>query len=281
MSKNCLNIIMNKITVFIFLFFVFFQYSCKKNNPIIDKDIQSITDNTIADNTLQNIFITVNNYAQNYLNKNGSKNDTSPIVTICPQYPIDSFPKTMIIDYGSGVNCNDGKVRKGKIVTTVYNFWQLSNEDSMEVELVNFILDSIKVNSSFVFKYSGNSNNTPKYNLNIPNCKFEFNNGENFQINTNKTINWISGFETINDFSDDVYLIDGKSNGINRKQIGFEANITETLKYVSQCYGGTLTQGKLEITPRDATKRIIDFGNGTCDRIANVTINGVSFDVNF
>lgn len=271
---------MNKIAVFVFLIVVFFQYSCKKSNPETDKDIQSIIDNTLSDNTLQDVFITLNTYSNYYLTNNSSKIDTVPIVTISPKYPLDSFPKTMQIDYRDGVNCIDGKFRKGKIIATVYNFWNLTENDSMNVELVDLTIDSIKINSNMIIKFTGDTSNI-KYNFKISNCLFSFNNGEHFQINSNKTISYISGFKTANDFSDDIFLIDGKSNGINRKQIGFEANIKNPIKYVTECYGGTITQGKLEIISQGATKRIIDFGNGSCDKIANVTINGVSFDINF
>ncbi|NCO54282.1 MAG: hypothetical protein COS14_07395 [Bacteroidetes bacterium CG02_land_8_20_14_3_00_31_25] len=269
---------MNKIAVFVLLSIVFFQYSCKKSNPEPDKDIQSIVDNTLADNVLQDVFITLNNYANNYLTNNSSKIDTVPIVTISPQYPLDSFPKTMQIDYRDGINCSDGKLRKGKIIATVYSFWNLSENDSMSVELVDFTIDSINVNSNIVIKFIGDTTNM-KYDFKTSNCIFSFNNGENFQIHSNKTINYISGFKTTNDLSDDIFLIDGESNGINRKQIGFEANIISSIKYVSQCYGGTITQGKLEIIPQDATKRVVDFGEGNCDKIVNITINGISFEI--
>lgn len=272
---------MNKFIVFCVLINVFFQYSCKKNNPVSDNDIQSIEDNIIADNLLQNVFINVNNYALNYLKNNNSKIDTSPIVTIYPQYPIDSFPKTMIINYGNGTNCSDGKIRKGKIIATVYDYWQHSIQDSMLVELVNFTIDSVKINSSIVIKNTENSDLIQKFNLNISNCKFDFENGKTFQINSEKIINWNSGFNTTNDFSDDDFLIDGKTNGINCNQVGFEAKIISMLNYSSQCYGGTITQGIIEITPQDATKRLVDFGSGTCDKIVNVTINGKSFNIEF
>lgn len=272
---------MKKIIVFYILLNIFFQYSCKKNNPVSDKDIQSIEDNIVADNLLQDVFVNVNSYAVNYLKSNIAKIDTSLIVTIYPRYPIDSFPKTMIINYSNGINCSDGKIRKGKIIATVYNYWQHSIEDSMQVELVNFIVDSVKINGSLVIKNTENSDSTQKFSLNISNCKFDFENGKFFQINSSKTINWISGFNTITDFLDDNFLIDGKSNGINRNQVGFEAKIISSLKYSSQCYSGKITQGIIEITPQDATKRIVDFGSGVCDNIANITINGTSFSIEF
>ena len=41
------------------------------------------------------------------------------IVTITPQFPTDSFPKTMIINYGNGITCSDGYFRKGKIIRII------------------------------------------------------------------------------------------------------------------------------------------------------------------
>ena len=190
----------------------------------------------------------------------------------------------MIIDYGNGVYCTDGKTRKGKIIAVLNKRWiidSITNGLTAEVTTEKYIIDNDQLAGSFIITFNGNSDNQPSFTVNTSNAKLTFENGENTQWIANKTTKWISGFENINDINDDVFLITGNNTGINRKGLGYEADIISPLRYEVGCLGGTVTQGKLEIIPQDISKRTLNFGDGDCDKIAKVTINGVTVDISF
>jgi hypothetical protein len=73
--------------------------------------------------------------------------------------------------------------------------------------------------------------------------------------------------------SDDAYDITGSANGINRKGNAFTATITTALHVQAGC--PYIESGVVEHTVNNKTYTL-DFGNGTCDNQATITVNGVS-----
>lgn len=273
---------MKKIAIFLFFFSLVLQFSCKKDLPVVDSDTQSVIDNISADCAVQSIFSIVNNYADSYISEKGNNIDSNVIVSISPLYPLDSFPKTMIIDYCNGVNCADGKTRKGKIIATLNERWSFdSNPITAAVTTNNFFENNIQIIGSFAITCNGIDDSIPSFTIITSDAKLIFENSKNCQWHSTNTINWLLGFETINNISDDVFLFSGNNVGINCNEKGYESNITSSLKFENSCQNGTITQGKFELIPQDLSKRIIDFGNGDCDRKATVTINGVTVNVDF
>ena len=268
-----------------FLLFIFtlFLYSCQKTEQEVNNDTQSVIDNVNVDNVSENLLTTINDYGLAYLGMNNPKIDTNVIVTITPQYPIDSFPKTMIINYGNGISCNDGCTRKGKIIVVFDGKWDIDStvQINAEIDLNSYCLDNVQVIGSMQLTCFGSSSTVPEYSFKTDNSRLVFPNGENTSWAMNRTVKWNSGFETIDDKTDDIFLISGSITGINRKGVGYESVIKEPLSFDNSCYNGTITKGIFELTPQGLSSRIVDFGNGTCDKNATVTINGISFNVSF
>ena len=80
----------------------------------------------------------------------------------------------------------------------------------------------------------------------------------------------IQGFDTPLDWTDDVYQITGSFNGYNWWGTPFTANITTPLIRKMSCHW--IDTGVITIVPSAAHNRVLDFGNGTCDNQATVTI---------
>jgi hypothetical protein len=271
-----------KIAIYFFVFCLLLQYSCTEENQISDNDIQSVTDNIIADNAIQNIFLTVNEYALSYLSSKGTNIDSNSIVSISPLYPLDSFPKTMIIDYCNGICCVDGKTRKGKVIAILNNKWIIDSTSSnlmAEVTTNDFFENNVQLMGTFKINVNGIIDSFPSFSISTLDAKLILENGKSTQWTSNKNIKWISGFQTINNINDDVFLITGSNTGINCNGMGYESDIISPLLYEKSCQNGIITKGKLELIPQDVSKRIIDFGNGDCDRKASVTINGVTVEI--
>ncbi len=275
---------MKKIAILFVFISLILQFSCKKDIPVTDNDTQSVIDNINADCTVQSIFSIVNSYADSYFGEKGTNIDSNVIVSMAPLFPLDSFPKTMIIDYCNGVNCADGKTRKGKIIAVLNDKWIIEENSSnltANVTTNNFFENNVQIFGSFSILFNGVIDSIPSFIVTTSEAKLVLENGKSCHWNSVNTTNWLSGFQTINDLSDDIFLFSGQNVGINCDGKGYESNILSSLKFDNTCLNGTITQGKLELIPQDISKRIIDFGTGECDRKATVTINGVSVEIGF
>ena len=76
---------------------------------------------------------------------------------------------------------------------------------------------------------------------------------------------------------DDVYLISGTESAPIAFGIDFTATITDPLRRELDCRWPT--SGTRVISTADHPDREIDFGDGECDNIATVTVDGDSFEL--
>ena len=83
--------------------------------------------------------------------------------------------------------------------------------------------------------------------------------------------------ESTQQWSDDVYLVTGSASGTGSQGGTFSATITSALKRTVACH--QFVSGTVEVTPANRPTRYIDFGNGDCDNIATVTVNGHSHTI--
>jgi hypothetical protein len=263
--------------------------SCKKEAEP-DNDIQSVTDYVKASDAGTEVFNVVNDYG---INEEGIKNDlwdSTINVTITPMFPLDSFPKTMVIDFGTtGVLCNDGYLRKGIVTAVFTGRWSPDSAlagTTTTVSFNNYYVNGVQRLGTYTITYNGKPNGGPKYTVVATNAKLIFTNGETISWNSTRTTEWTAGYATPLNLNDDIYYSSGTATGINAKGDGFAVNITTPLKVDMSCvtnitHRGTVTEGVLELIPTGKAKRIVNYGSGTCDRLASVTINGITINFNF
>ena len=98
------------------------------------------------------------------------------------------------------------------------------------------------------------------------------------QMSWNSTRNreWIAGDSTTTRV-DDEYLITGSANGKSFAGVNFSATITQALLVKLNCHW--ITAGKFTLTPENKPDRYLDYGNGTCDGDATVTIGDKTYQV--
>ena len=91
-----------------------------------------------------------------------------------------------------------------------------------------------------------------------------------------RTREWIEGNATmpppLSNLLDDVYSITGSGTGTNREGRNFTITITTALKRLVKVGCRWPVSGVIEIQPDDLKLRTIDFGSGTCDDEATVTV---------
>jgi hypothetical protein len=277
----------NLILIAILAIGLVFATSCKKRDQeeepeTTDTDYQTSLDFTKSAQAESSDFKVINDYG---IKEPGIKSVNSDTVAFTITDTDGGFPKTLTLDFGSACSCNDGHVRQGKVIAVFSGHWGLDSiavNTTVDVSFDNYYVDGVKHEGTFKATYLGkNDSNGPKYEWKATNAKLTYTDGTFISWNATKTISWTAGYKTLDDKTDDVFYVNGTKTGVSKKGLTFTAKVTKDLKVVNSCQDGTITEGTFELTPQGKVKRVVDFGDGTCDRIATVTIGSVTYKINF
>jgi hypothetical protein len=186
--------------------------------------------------------------------------------------------KTVTVDYGtSNCDCNDGKTRRGKIITTFTGFYHAQGTIITHTP-VDYYVNDIKIEGTKTVENMGlNSSGKPYFNVQI-NGVATLTSGETLTYTSTRVRTWTNGFNTLLNRFDDEYEITGTAVGVFSSGGGYTANITSPVHIKVGC--GFPVSGTLEITPQTNPVRVLDYGTGTCDATFTVTVNGQTYTFN-
>jgi hypothetical protein len=186
------------------------------------------------------------------------------------------FPRVLTIDFGEeNCLCLDGKYRRGKIISTFNGRYRHPGTvitHGFEGYYVNDrSIDGTKVVTNMGPNDAGNLYFTIEIVGVIQNQD-----GATFSWNSSRVREWIQGSDTPNPW-DDIYLITGSSSGIRPSGSTWEVEIITALRVELACR--FIVSGTFELRPEIRPVRLFDYGNGDCDNIATVTIDGVTYTI--
>jgi hypothetical protein len=215
---------------------------------------------------------------------------TARCFTITKTYPNGPpFPVIIVLDFGTtGCTGPDGRVRKGKIITEYTN--RLIYPGAMATTTFDrFSVDGIHVEG--IHKIS-NISDVPvppatiarKFKVQVINGKLTKPDGNYIEWNSSRIITQVEGLTTPDYPRDDAFKIEGSANGLVKRGnllVRWESAITEPLLRRLTCRW--IVKGRIRTVranlPDPNNSRwvaILDFGAGTCDNQAILTINGIS-----
>ena len=204
----------------------------------------------------------------------GSTNTTNTTpcftITVVPNIP-HVFPKTITIDFGTGCLGRDGKYRKGKIVSIYTNPMVLPGA-KVSTTFVDYYVDSFKIEGTHITENTSTSN--------MQGWKVIVIDGKVTNTNTNRWRKWnstknvlqIEGNGTPHFPLDDVYKINGNARGSNSAGHTWASLVVDPLIKKFTC--PWIVKGKVQLI-RDGREALLDYGNGNCDNLAIIYINGV------
>lgn len=193
-------------------------------------------------------------------------------------YDTLSYPKSVKIDFGTTpcLSTWDNKYRTGVINIS----WTGAMKDVGTVKTIsteNYYVGST-TDSLNHFQYVKtitnmglNDNGNWHFTIEVPAATITMADGSVITWMSHRDREWIQGFSTP-DPADDVFLITGGSSGTNVLGNAFTVEITTPLMKDACPW---IVSGIKEITTGSNQTRIIDYGNGNCDDIAIVKVNGV------
>lgn len=189
-----------------------------------------------------------------------------------------SATKSITIDWGStNCDCNDGKQRRGKIITTFTGHYRDSGTMITHTPVNYYVNDNKIEGTKTVTNMGTNSDGNPYFNIAI-NGTVTMSGGDVFTYTSTRVRTWVAGHTTVFNFFDDEYDITGSASASSTNGNGYEALITSALHVKVGC--AYVTKGTLEFTPTGKAMRVIDYGDGACDQTFTVTINGITYTVN-
>lgn len=252
--------------------------SCKKKTKEEkDSDTSSASDQSLA-STSVNDLTSISDEAGRSNNVSSFKtNESNAILSSCTTISFDTLlaAKTITVSFGT-VNClcNDGRNRRGNVVITFTGKYR----DSLTVITVNpqnyFVNDNQITGSKTITNKGHNSAHHLVYEINANINVIKASGAGTISWTSTRQREWNSGENTIS-WLDDTYSITGNASGTTANGNSFSSVITSPLiRNMAVGCRRHFTAGVLEHTPGGKATRIIDFGNGSCDDQATVTING-------
>jgi hypothetical protein len=253
--------------------------SCHKSDRDTDTETQSATDYSIAEACWKDVFKQLDDAAAVTADVNRY---SVPVVTTCytvtvtPALPNTTFPKTVTIDFGTGCTGPDGIVRKG-MISAVFSGKYRDSLTTITITPANYYIDGYKVQGTKTITNQGHINGVATFSVNVQNATITTPDNKMITWNSQRTNRWVAGESTLGTVLDDMYEVSGSGNGTGTKGNSFTMTITTPLRVETGCR--YITKGVLKLQPANLEERVIDFGSGTCDDKATVSILGNSYEI--
>ncbi len=204
----------------------------------------------------------------------GSTTNTNTVhcftITVVPNIP-HVFPKTVTIDFGTGCLGRDGKLRKGKIVSIYTNPMVLPGA-KVSTTFIGYHVYSFKIEGTHITENTSRSN-MQGWKVVVIDGKITNTNSNRWRKwNSEKDVLQVAGNGTPRFPLDDIYKITGSATGSNSGGHTWSSLIVEPLIKKFTC--PWIVQGTVRLV-RDGRPALLDYGNGQCDNLAIIYINGV------
>ena len=197
-------------------------------------------------------------------------------VTVTPKIR-QQFPKTVTLDFGGGCIGRDGKMRKGKIVTIFTGPMRIPGSKT-STTFLDYSVDTFAITGTVTVENTSLSNKQAWRMEVIDGKVTNTQNGfwrkyagvkERVQTEGNGTPLYLQ---------DDVFKISGNAQGSNSRGNEWGSKITNAIIRKYSC--NWRSKGTVEINRKNNTAlATLDYGDGTCDDKATLTINGVSYTI--
>ena len=179
------------------------------------------------------------------------------------------FPKTISIDFGTGCTSANGVTRSGKINVTLSD--SLRKPGSVAVMTFdNYYVSGFKKEGTITWTNTSQGG-TKSWERKCENGKVTAPDGHYWLHSGIQNVVQTEGSSTPFNLLDDVFSITGSHTVTNAAGKTRTSEITEALEKKVICEN--IDMGKIKIQGPNHFA-VIDFGDGTCDRIATISIDG-------
>lgn len=189
------------------------------------------------------------------------------VVTVTGNFPA----KNIKIDFGTGCTSAAGVTRKG-IINIVVTDSVRKTGSVATVTFSNYYINEYKKEGTVTWTNTTVAgSNTPSWNRKVENGKITAPNGDFWLHTADITIAQIAGSSTLNNLTDDIFTISGTRTTTNAAGKSRTSTTLTNLQKKTAC--NNIDKGTLQVQGPNHVA-VIDFGDGTCDRLATISIDG-------
>lgn len=227
------------------------------------------------------VISSVDQYAQDFENSGYQKvkslvNIDSVLVTVDNSDP-KVFPKVITIDFGTtGIIGKRGNTLKGKIIVNISNRMSIAGS-TRTITYDNFSINDNVILGTKTVTFNGITDLKPSWTITAKDT-IQRADGKTVIWNTERTRTRIDDNGTERLYWDDTYSISGSSNGINANGMAYSMVIEPTNPLIAYSNFRHFVKGSVTTTTEKRTA-LMDYGDGTRDDKATITINGVTKEI--
>ncbi len=240
---------------------VFLLVACQRNDSPIQNTGPAEVDPQLFFIEIINEYILVNQIFQDTGNitidaildaeglvtgkSNTTKND--PAISIEP-FDLETFPKTITVDFSSGTVCEDGVTRRG-VVTIESTGWYRDVGSTHTADFNNFSHDDFRVDGTQIIENIGENDNTELvYSVAIEDGTVTIASSINIRFFQSAFRTWIAGSGTPLNIWDDEFLLEGDQLGLSSNNVNVSSFFEDPLHF--------------DVLPREIKSGIIDLEIG-------------------
>ncbi|WP_428331052.1 hypothetical protein [Mucilaginibacter sp.] len=175
------------------------------------------------------------------------------------------FPKTITVDFGTGVTSATGITRKGQIIITLTGKIRVAGT-VITATYNNYTVNGYKITGTYSLTPHIVANAGVNYNVTVSNGSITFPSGDVATYSGTETFTQTAGIGTAS-ITDDTYEITGNFSYSNTNGASISGTITTPLVKSADCKD--ITSGIIAFTYK-SINGTLDFGAGTCDNLATV-----------
>jgi hypothetical protein len=180
------------------------------------------------------------------------------------------------MDFGSGCTGADGIFRSGKI-SYLFSGPLLWPGSTATVTFNQYIVNGYGLQGSYSITNNSSQASGIIFTTQVTNGMITYPDATNYHYAASRTYTMTAGSGTPYDISDDVYSITGNSSFSASTGAGITFNITTPLVKAVNCHN--VSAGVVSFIYNQVVNGTIDFGNGTCDNQAILTIGTVQHTI--
>ncbi|GAB4404092.1 MAG: hypothetical protein OHK0039_04060 [Bacteroidia bacterium] len=201
-------------------------------------------------------------------------NAADRLINACVTVTHDSINKVVTLDFGTGCVGPDGRTRSGQIVISYTQRLYVPGA-TLTIDHVNYSVDSVMVaGTRIITNVSPNFQSNISLNTQLVGGMLVWPNGDTATRAFTRTATWMRAVNPIND----ELHVDGSATGTTRNAVAYTTQTLSTLIFKRSCRRSdgirVPVEGVVSIQRGSQPKVQIDYGDGTCDRLATLSRNG-------
>lgn len=259
---------MKKFVFSLALLFVtaLFIQSCKKDNLSVNSADKQTAEDLLAHNDLsEQLDLDADEALDGFMSTEVTDRNDCPSVTFAQ--PKGTWPNTITLDYSDAGCTKNGRTFKGKVVINQTNPMNMAGA-VRTISFDNFFIENVQLAGSKTVTSVGiNTAGLPNFNVSVDET-LTYPDGSVATHSATRSRTMTEGSATAIRL-DDVWTITGQGEGINRNGDAYTTAITTPLVKRNPC--AWIGEGVIEFN-RNGLTRTLDFGDGTCDRDATITL---------